>query len=64
MNNLAELSPALAVITVSGLIAITITGIVACRIITVVANTTDRTGLAACLKAVAEIIRAVRRHRP
>ena len=63
MNTLAELPSTVAIITVTGLIAISISGCVACRIIAIIAKAPDRTGLAVCLKEVADVIRAVRQRR-
>jgi hypothetical protein len=64
VNTLAELPSALAVITATSLIAVIVSGCIACRIIAIVAKAPDRTGLAACLKEIAGIIRAVRKSRP
>jgi hypothetical protein len=64
MNTLAELPSTVAIITVTGLMAITISGCVACHIVAIIAKVPDRAGLAACLNATANVIRAVRRHRP
>lgn len=64
MNTLAELPSALAVITATGLIAVIVSGCIACRIIAIVAKAPDRAGLAACIREVAGVIRAIRKTRP
>lgn len=63
MNTLAELPSALAVITVTSLVSVTIVGYITFRIINVVAQAPNRAELAACLKEIAGIIRAIRRSR-
>lgn len=64
MNTLAELPSALAIVTITSLISITIVGYITFRIITVVAQAPDRAELAACIREVAGVIRAIRKRQP